>query len=111
MKIKIVAVAVFFVLSASCFSQQRITPGAERTEAYIPLLKNKSVAVFANQTSMVCHTHLVDTLIRKGVKVVKIFGPEHGFRGNLDDGKKVENFVDNKTGIEVISLYGKHNKP
>ena len=60
---------------------------------------------------MVQHTHLVDTLIKRGVKVVKIFGPEHGFRGNADDGKNVETFIDKETGIEVISLYGKHNKP
>src|ERR1043165_1643812 len=111
MKIKIVAAALFLVLSAGGFSQQRIIPAAERTDVYIPLLENKSVAVFANQTSMVYHTHLVDTLIKRGVNVVKIFGPEHGFRGNLDDGKNVENSLDNKTGIEVISLYGKHNKP
>jgi len=93
------------------FSQQKITPGAERMDVYVPLLKGKSVAIFANQTSMVQHTHLVDTLQKKGVRIVKIFGPEHGFRGNVDDGKNVENFIDNKTGIEVISLYGKHDKP
>ncbi len=92
-------------------SQKKIIPGAERMEVYIPLLKGKTVAVFANQTSMVQHTHLVDTLMKSGVKVVKIFGPEHGFRGNVNDGEKVENFIDKETGIEVISLYGKHNKP
>lgn len=92
-------------------SQKKIIPGAERMEVYIPLLKGKKVAVFANQTSMVQHTHLIDTLMKSGVKVVKIFGPEHGFRGNVNDGEKVENFTDKETGVEVISLYGKHNKP
>ncbi|MEO7767103.1 MAG: exo-beta-N-acetylmuramidase NamZ domain-containing protein, partial [Ferruginibacter sp.] len=62
-------------------NDSRITPGAERPETYLPLLKGKSVAVFANQTSMVKNTHLVDTLVKCGIKIVKIFGPEHGFRG------------------------------
>jgi uncharacterized protein YbbC (DUF1343 family) len=89
----------------------RIIPGAERMEVYLPLLKGKSVAVFANQTSMVKNTHLVDTLIKCGIKVVKIFGPEHGFRGTADAGEEVNNAVDKKTGLPVISLYGDHKKP
>jgi len=93
------------------YSQKRIIPGAERMEQYLPLLKNKSVAIFANQTSMVGATHLVDTLMKSGIKVVRIFGPEHGFRGNADAGEKVGNVIDKETGIEVISLYGAHNKP
>lgn len=80
-------------------------------EVYVPLLEGKSVAVFANQTSMVHNTNLVDTLIKRGIKVVKIFGPEHGFRGKADAGEKVGNSIDKETGVEVISLYGKHNKP
>jgi uncharacterized protein YbbC (DUF1343 family) len=80
-------------------------------EVYLPLLKGKSVAVFANQTSMVKNTHLVDTLIKCGIKVVKIFGPEHGFRGTADAGEEVNNAVDKKTGLPVISLYGDHKKP
>ena len=88
-----------------------IIPGAERMEVYLPLLKGKTVAVFANQTSLVKNTHLVDTLIKRGIKVVKIFGPEHGFRGTADAGEEVNNAVDKKTGIPVISLYGDHKKP
>ncbi len=99
------------IFSLSISAQERIIPGAERMNVYVPLLKGKAVAVFANQTSMVKGTHLVDALLKSGVKVVKIFGPEHGFRGNVNDGEKVENFVDKKTGIEIVSLYGKHNKP
>ena len=86
-------------------------PGAERMSVYLPFLKGKTVAVFANQTSMVHHTNLVDTLLKRGIKVVKIFGPEHGFRGVADAGEKVSNAIDKKTGVEIISLYGKHNKP
>lgn len=93
------------------YSQKRIIPGAERMDQYLPLLKGKTVAVFANQTSMVAHTHLVDTLMKRGIKVVRIFGPEHGFRGEADAGEKVGNAIDKETGIEVVSLYGKHNKP
>lgn len=104
-----------FIVSLIFFSasvaQPRIIPGAERMNVYLPLLKGKTVGVFANQTSMVGNTHLVDTLLKAGIKVVKIFGPEHGFRGNVNDGEKVENFKDKKTGIDIISLYGKHNKP
>lgn len=89
----------------------KIIPGAERMEVYLPLLKGKSVAVFANQTSMVKNTHLVDTLLRSGIKIVKIFGPEHGFRGDADAGEQVGDNKDKKTRIPIISLYGNHKKP
>jgi uncharacterized protein YbbC (DUF1343 family) len=89
----------------------KIIPAAERIESYIPLLKNKRVAVFANNTSMVQDVHLVDTLSRSGVKIKKIFAPEHGFRGTADAGEKVSNSKDPATGIPVISLYGKKRKP
>lgn len=88
-----------------------IITGAERMNVYLPYLKGKSIAVFANQTSMVGNAHLVDTLIKSGIKVVKIFGPEHGFRGTADAGEKVGDGSDKKTGIPVISLYGNHKKP
>ena len=88
-----------------------VVPGAERMEVYLPMLTGKSVAIFANQTSMVKQTHLVDTLLGSGIKVVKIFGPEHGFRGDADAGEHVSDARDKKTGIPVISLYGSHKKP
>lgn len=88
-----------------------VKPGAERMEQYLPELLNKRVAVFANPTSMVGNRHLVDTLLALGVKVKVIFGPEHGFRGDADAGEKVGNAVDPKTGIPVVSLYGKKNRP
>src|SRR5690242_4673089 len=103
--------AILLLLTIPAFSQKRIIPGAERMDVYLPLLKGKNVAVFANPTSMVGNTHLIDTLLKKGIKVVRIFGPEHGFRGTADAGEKVGNAIDKETGIEVISLYGKHNKP
>ncbi len=88
----------------------QVMPGAERMEVYLPYLKGKRVAVFANQTSQVKQTHLVDTLISSGVNVVKIFGPEHGFRGDADAGEHVNDAKDKKTGLPVISLYGDHKK-
>ena len=92
-------------------SANPIKTGAERTEEYVPYLKGKRVAILANQTSIIGKTHLVDSLKSLGVKVVKVFGPEHGFRGNASAGVHVEDEVDAKTGIPVISLYGKKNKP
>jgi len=90
---------------------KKVIPAAERMQVYVPMLKGKKVAVFANQTSLVKNVHLVDTLIKSGVNVVKIFGPEHGFRGNADAGEHIDDKIDKSTGIPVISLYGKHRKP
>lgn len=90
---------------------QQVITGAERMAVYLPMLKGKKVAVFANQTSMVGSAHLVDTLLKSGIEVVKIFGPEHGFRGDADAGEHVGDAKDKKTGIPVISLYGDHKKP
>ena len=69
------------------------------------------VAVVGNQTSIVGNTHLVDTLLGKGVNVSKIFCPEHGFRGTAAAGAHIDNSVDPKTGLPIISLYGKNKKP
>ncbi|HRI26094.1 MAG TPA: DUF1343 domain-containing protein, partial [Ferruginibacter sp.] len=92
-------------------NQPPVITGADRMQVYLPLLKGKAVAVFANQTSLVNGTHLVDTLLKSGINVVKIFGPEHGFRGNADAGEHVGDAKDVKTGLPVISLYGNHKKP
>lgn len=91
--------------------QTKIIPGAERISVYLPLIKGKRVGIFANQTSMVGNVHLVDTLKKSGVDVRVIFGPEHGFRGTADAGEKVGNYVDEKTGIPVVSLYGTKRRP
>lgn len=85
--------------------------GAEQTDKYVPYLKGKRVAIMANQTSIVGNNHLVDSLKSLGIKIVKVFGPEHGFRGNASAGVQVADEIDTKTGIPVISLYGKKNKP
>lgn len=89
----------------------KIIPGAERMNVYLPMLRDKRVAVFANHTSLVGTTNLVDTLVKSGIKVTVIFGPEHGFRGTADAGAKISNYTDEKTGIPVVSLYGTKHKP
>lgn len=89
----------------------RIVPGAERLQQYLPLLKGKKVAVFANHTSQVGNQNLVDTLVKLGVQIKVIFGPEHGFRGTADAGEKIGNYQDAQTGILVVSLYGAKRRP
>jgi len=120
-----------FLMSFSCNNQQKnkkpvvkskaesiatqvsktILPGANQTKEYLPLLRGKRVAVVGNQTSRIEKTHLVDSLLSQDIKVVKVFAPEHGFRGKASAGEHVKNSVDIKTGLPIISLYGKHKKP
>ena len=85
--------------------------GGGRMGLYLDSLKGKSVAIVGNQTSLIGKTHLVDTLLSLGVKIQKVFSPEHGFRGDADAGEKVGSSIDEKTGIPLISLYGKNKKP
>ncbi|WP_295124804.1 DUF1343 domain-containing protein, partial [uncultured Chitinophaga sp.] len=85
--------------------------GADQTEKYLPYLKGKRVAILGNQTSVIGTTHLVDSLKSLGINIVKVFGPEHGFRGNNSAGVVVKDEVDKATGIPIISLYGAKRKP
>jgi uncharacterized protein YbbC (DUF1343 family) len=86
-------------------------PGAIQTEKYIKLLDNKNVAMMVNHTSMVDSTHLVDFLLNKNLNVVKIFAVEHGFRGEAANGEEISSTKDEKTGLPIVSLYGKKKKP
>lgn len=88
-----------------------IITGAEQTELYFPYLKGKKVGMLVNPTSIIKNTSLVDSLSNSGIQIVRIFGPEHGFRGNASAGAEVNDTVDTRTGIPVISLYGKKSKP
>lgn len=95
-----------------------ILTGAQYTSAYLPLLQKKNVAVVANQTSVIykntpaaTYTHLVDSLLSLKIKVTKVFSPEHGFRGKADAGAHVDDGVDTKTGLPILSLHGKSKKP
>ena len=115
--------SIYFIFIAGIFSiciaskpgtgpkKTGIQPGAEQTAKYLPLLKGKRVAIMANQTSVIGKTHLVDSLKTLGINIVKVFGPEHGFRGNASAGTRVADETDPSSGIPVISLYGAKNKP
>ena len=110
-KIRQIFLLIFCLLLFSCQKEKKLKLGAERTESYLALLKEKKVAVVGNQTSMLGSTHLVDSLLNLGIDVVKVFSPEHGFRGKADAGAKIENKIDSKSGLPIISLYGKNKKP
>jgi len=92
-------------------ANDKIRTGAQQTEKYLPLLKGKRVGLVVNQTAQINGVLLVDTLKSLNVNIKAIFGPEHGFRGTADAGEKVGNYIDNKTGIPVISLYGTKQQP
>jgi uncharacterized protein YbbC (DUF1343 family) len=105
--------SILFVLISLPFVPIRaqIKTGADQTEKYVPYLKGKRVAILANQTSIIGNKHMVDSLKSMGVNIVKVFGPEHGFRGQASAGAQVADETDKETGIPIISLYGKKNKP
>ncbi len=115
------SIMLFFILIACKSSGQgvatqqnnakKILPGAYQTALYLPILKNKRIAIVGNQTSEINGTHLIDSLLSLHVNIVKVFAPEHGFRGKASAGEQVKNSVDVKTGLPIISLYGKHKKP
>lgn len=107
---------ILFFLFAILLSESangKVVTGAERLEQYLPLIRGKRVGMVVNQTSVVGkeQTHLLDTLLRLNVNVVKVFAPEHGFRGNADAGETVKDGKDARTGIPIISLYGANKKP
>jgi uncharacterized protein YbbC (DUF1343 family) len=115
---------LFIILFSSCNTGQNqannsvsgeegqpVLTGADQTEKWFPLVQNKRIGLIANQTSMAGTQHLVDLLYDSGFNLVRIFGPEHGFRGEAADGVWVENQPDIRTGIPVISLYGSRRKP
>ena len=102
---------LFVVLLLSMVQVLAQVSGASNTGAYFGLLRNTRVAVVANQTSVIGKVHLVDTLLSSGIQVVKIFAPEHGFRGEAGNGDHVNDGTDKKTKLPIISLYGNHTRP
>ena len=93
----------------------KIVAGANNTKAYLPILAGKNIAIVANQTSVIFkkngYTHLVDSLLALDINIIKVFSPEHGFRGDVDAGETVTDGFDAKTGLPIVSLYGKNKKP
>jgi uncharacterized protein YbbC (DUF1343 family) len=104
-------VMILLTLASGAFAGRTVLPGAYDMDAYLPLLEGKRVAVVANQTSVIGDVHLVDTLLTRGVKIVRIFCPEHGFRGEVAEGRTVQDQTDTRTGLPIVSLYGKRKKP
>ncbi len=103
-------------------SPKTIIVGANRTELFLPLLEGKKVGMVANQTTVIfngsegegapkSHMHLVDSLLALKIDIKKVFAPEHGFRGEADAGEKVTDGFDQRSGLPLISLYGKNRKP
>jgi uncharacterized protein YbbC (DUF1343 family) len=94
---------------------KNILSGAQQTELYLKFLNNKKIAVVANQTSVIFkdedYTHLVDSLLSEGITIKKVFSPEHGFRGKADASEEIADGIDLKTGLPIVSLYGKNKKP
>jgi len=109
---KVIVILLFLFFDAVLLPAQKpILPGAYQTTTYFPLLKNKRVGLFTNQTATIGQTHLIDTLLKAGIAIQKVFTPEHGLRGTADAGEKVSDEIDAKTGIKIVSLYGKKNTP
>ena len=98
-------------ITAYAQNNKEVVVGAANIADYLPVLNGKKVAVFANQTSLVGSTHLVDTLQKSGVQIIKIFSPEHGFRGTADAGAYIKNSTDSATGLPIVSLYGSNRVP
>jgi Uncharacterized protein conserved in bacteria len=112
MKQKFHLLLILSLLTSACYGIKKApVPGAGRPDLYLPVITGKTVAVVANQTSMTGDIHLVDFLLSKGIDVKKIFTPEHGFRGVADAGESISDGKDPISGLQVISLYGTHQKP
>ena len=110
-RIVILALIPIPMFMTLCNKDERIIPGAEQTDKYLEMLSGKRIAIVANQTSMIGETHLVDSLVSLGIEIRRIFSPEHGFRGDQDDGALVGNETDKRTGIPIRSLYQETKKP
>lgn len=106
--------SIFFISFYTAFASgdiDKIKTGAEQTEIYLPWIKNLSIAIVANQTSVIGTSHLVDSLLKLNISIKKIFTPEHGFRGKAEAGEEVSSSTDAKTKLPVVSLYGNNKKP
>ena len=104
----ILLICGFVTVSCTASTPERVILGDEQFDVYMPLLEGRRVAIFSNQTGLVGNTgtHILDTLIAKGVNVSAIFSPEHGFRDLADDGSHVGDGVEPLTGVPILSLYG-----
>lgn len=108
------------IASDTVVASPNVIVGANQTEKYIPLLEGKRVGIITNPSGLLFKslphakensTHIVDSLLQRGIEVVTVFSPEHGFRGNADAGENVKDGKDPKTGLPILSLHGKNKKP
>ena len=110
--LKGILLASLLALCAMSIKAESVKVGAEQIGEYIPMLKDKRVAILSNHTGMVGNKHTLDVMLENGVNVTTIFSPEHGFRGKADAGEHVSSSVDAQTGIPIASLYdGKSTMP
>lgn len=86
-------------------------PGAWQTQLWFPHIEGKNIALLGNHSSLIGHVHLADSLLRAGFSLIKVFSPEHGFRGHAAAGEHVQSGLDTQTGLPVISLYGANRRP
>jgi uncharacterized protein YbbC (DUF1343 family) len=109
---KSIFVLLFIAIVSVCLGAKKApVPGANQISQYKHLIEGKSVAIVANQTSMVGQTHLVDNLLSIGIDIKVIFAPEHGYRELASDGQTIKDGKDPATGITLLSLYGSRRKP
>jgi len=111
MKFKYTLLVLFIAILSYNVSATEIQTGAAQTQLYLPLLKGKSIVLVVNQTATIGNKHLVDSLLSLGIEIKKVFAPEHGFRGDHSAGETVQSGIDETTGIQIVSLYGKNKKP
>jgi uncharacterized protein YbbC (DUF1343 family) len=111
--LSIIIIQIMALVFTTCISPNKseIVVGADQTIRYLNHLQGKNVAMTINQSSTIGNKPTLDSLLSLGMKVVKVFGPEHGFRGKASDGAAIKDDTDEKTGIPIISLYGDHYKP
>ncbi len=110
-KFSVFLLILFFISGINVRLTAQIVCGADQPEKYLPLLQKKRVGLVVNHTSLKGNAHLVDFLKSEKINVKRIFAPEHGFRGEASAGEEIKGGIDKRTGIQVVSLYGKNKKP
>lgn len=114
---RILIILSFLFLSANCSvsqtpeMKQGLMLGSEKMDELLPILQGKRVAMLVNHTSLMDGKHLVDTLLSLNINIVRVFAPEHGFRGDADAGEIIKSGIDTRTGLPIVSLYGQNKKP
>lgn len=104
-------ILAILTLTATNTIHAKVTVGAARTEVYVPMLQGKRIGLLSNHTGIVGNRHTLDIMLEHGLNVTTLFSPEHGFRGEADAGEHIAGSIDSKTGLPIVSLYGKRSRP